>query len=69
MDGRDEAAGDEAEDYAGSEVVFSEAVAQLEVLVEHGAEGEGDGLESCLVNFMCAARKVKLFVGHTSRWM
>lgn len=50
MDGRDEAAGGEAEDHAGGEVVFADAVAQLEVLVEHGAEGEGDGLCGLLVS-------------------
>ncbi len=44
MDGRDEAAGGEAEEDAGGKVVFAEAVAELEVLVEHGAQGEGDGL-------------------------
>jgi hypothetical protein len=44
VDGRDETAGDEAEDDARGEIVFSEAVTELEVLVEHGAEGEGYGL-------------------------
>lgn len=49
MDGRDEAAGDEAEDHAGGEVVFADTVGELEVLVEHGAEGEGDGLLGIVV--------------------
>lgn len=44
VDGRDEAAGGEAEEDAGGEVVFADAVAELEVLVEHGAKGEGDRL-------------------------
>lgn len=44
MNGRDEATGGKAEEDARGEVVFAEAVAELEILVEHGAEGEGDGL-------------------------
>ena len=47
MDRGDEAASDEAENDAGSKVVFSESVAELEVLVEHGAEGEGNRLRDC----------------------
>lgn len=49
MNRRDEATGDEAENDAGREVVFADAVGQLEVLVEHGAEGEGNGLCGVLV--------------------
>ncbi len=49
MNGRDEAAGGETENDAGGEVVFADAMAQLEILVEHGTEREGDGLWDCLV--------------------
>lgn len=45
VDGWYEAAGDQAEDNAGCEVVFAESVAKLEVLVEHGTQREGYGLE------------------------
>lgn len=44
MDGGHEAAGYEAEYHAWGEIVFSETMAELEVLVEHCAEGERDGL-------------------------
>lgn len=44
MDGGHEAAGGETEDDAGGEVMFADAVGELEVLVEHCAEGERDGL-------------------------
>lgn len=49
MDGWHKAAGHKAEDNARREVVFSEPVAQLEVLVEHGTQGEGNRLESVSV--------------------
>lgn len=39
MNWRHEAASEEAEDDLGREVVFSEAVAELEVLVKHGPKG------------------------------
>lgn len=39
MNGGHEAAGKEAEDDLGRKVVFPEAMAELEVLVEHGAKG------------------------------
>lgn len=39
-----EAAGGEAEDDAGREVVLADSMAELEVLVEHGSEGERDRL-------------------------
>ena len=38
MDGGHEAAGKEAEDDLRREVVFPEAVGELEVLIEHGTE-------------------------------
>ena len=44
MDGREELARHEAEDDAGGEVVLVDPVAELEVLVEHGPQGERDGL-------------------------
>ena len=37
MDGREELARHEAQDDAGGEVVLVDPVAELEVLVEHGA--------------------------------
>lgn len=49
MDGRDKFPGCEAEEDTWGEVVFANAVAELEVLVEHGAEGQGNGLEWLLV--------------------
>lgn len=48
MDGWHKAAGHKAEDNAGREVVFPEPVAQLEVLVEHCPQGEGNRLEIAL---------------------
>lgn len=45
VDRGQEPARHEAEDDAGGEVVGVEAVAEAKVLVEHGAEGEGDGLD------------------------
>lgn len=44
MDRGHEAAGYEAEDHAWGEIVFSESMAELEVLVEHCAEGKRDRL-------------------------
>lgn len=44
MDRRYKTAGDKAEYDARGEVVFAKALAELEVLVEHCAEREGDGL-------------------------
>lgn len=44
MNRRDGLAGHETEEDAGGEVVFADAGAELEVLLEHGWEGEGDGL-------------------------
>ncbi len=44
-----EAAGCQAQDDAGRKVMFADAVAELEVLVEHGAEGERDGLCTLVV--------------------
>jgi hypothetical protein len=34
----------ETQEHARRDVVFADAVAELEILVEHGAEGKGDGL-------------------------
>lgn len=39
-----EAAGDQAQDDTGREIVFPETVSKLEVLVEHGSEREGNRL-------------------------
>ena len=44
MNGREELTGHQAQDDAGGEVVLVDPVAELEVLVEHGAQGERDGL-------------------------
>lgn len=44
MDRRHEAAGDEAKQDTGREVVLPDAMAHLEILVEHGGEGERDWL-------------------------
>ena len=44
MNGREELARHQAQYDAGREVVLVDAVAELEVLVEHGAQGERDGL-------------------------
>lgn len=49
MDRWHKAAGHKAEDNARREVVFSEPVAQLEVLIEHCTQGEGNRLESVSV--------------------
>lgn len=42
VDGWHEAASNEAEDDAGSKVMFPQPVAKLEILVEHCAEGKWD---------------------------
>ena len=42
VDGRHEAAGEEAEDDLRGKIVFAQSVAKLEVLIEHGAESEGN---------------------------
>ena len=44
MYGGHEAARGEAEDHSRREVVFSDSMAELEVLVEHGAERERNRL-------------------------
>lgn len=46
VDRRHEAAGDEAEEHAGGEVVLADAVAHLEVLVEHSRESKRYRLDS-----------------------
>jgi hypothetical protein len=63
--GRHELAGDEAQNYAQGEVVFAQPVAELEVLVEHGAEREGNGLFNVSMIALLLLGKD----GHTSRWM
>lgn len=45
MDGRHEFPCRETEEDAGREIVLADPVAELEVLMEHGAEGQGDRLE------------------------
>ena len=44
MDRRYEFAGCETEKDAWRDIMFADAVAELKVLVEHRAEGQGDGL-------------------------
>ena len=50
MNGREELTGHQAEDDAGGEIVLVDPVAELEVLVEHGAQGERDGLAQVLIS-------------------
>ena len=40
----------QAQDDAGGEVVLVDAVAELEVLIEHGPQGERNGLYSNLIS-------------------
>ena len=66
MDGREELARHEAEDDAGGEVVLVDPVAELEVLVEHGPQGEGDGLYAQnLISVLFPVLKPPLGGGHT----
>lgn len=46
MDRREELARDEAQNDAGGKIVLLDTVSELEVLVEHGAQREGDRLHT-----------------------
>ena len=67
VDGRHEFAGCEAFEDARWKVVFADAGAELEVLVEHDAEGERDGL-SALVWIDRGKWEMYLEVYVRSRW-
>lgn len=67
VDGWDEFARRETEEDAGGEVVFADSVSELEILVEHGAEGEWDGLY--LLVWYLKERKGDVSEGITLRYM
>ena len=55
VDRREELARHQAQDDAGGEVVLVDPVAELEVLVEHGPQGERDGLTQIYISELTLA--------------
>jgi hypothetical protein len=60
VDGRDELSGEEAQENAGGEVVFPDAVGHLEVLVEHGAEVQRYRLRDVSIGYQRLGKELTL---------